>query len=33
MVQMGGTVRELAETELCYTSQFDAAKDPSTSPG
>lgn len=27
-IQMGGTVRDLAETELCYAPQFGAAKDP-----
>ncbi len=28
MIQMGGTVRDLAEAELCYAPQFGAAKDP-----
>jgi rhodanese-related sulfurtransferase len=28
MIQMGGTVRDLAEVELCYAPQFGAAKDP-----
>lgn len=27
-LQMGGTVRDLAESELCYSPQFGAAKDP-----
>jgi NADPH-dependent 2,4-dienoyl-CoA reductase/sulfur reductase-like enzyme/rhodanese-related sulfurtransferase len=27
-IQMGGTVRDLAEAELCYAPQFGAAKDP-----
>ena len=28
MIQMGGTVHDLAEVELCYAPQFGAAKDP-----
>jgi NADPH-dependent 2,4-dienoyl-CoA reductase/sulfur reductase-like enzyme/rhodanese-related sulfurtransferase len=28
MIQMGATVRDLAEAELCYAPQFGAAKDP-----
>ena len=28
MIQMGGTVHDLAEAELCYAPQFGAAKDP-----
>ena len=28
MIQMGGTVHNLAEVELCYAPQFGAAKDP-----
>jgi NADPH-dependent 2,4-dienoyl-CoA reductase/sulfur reductase-like enzyme/rhodanese-related sulfurtransferase len=28
VIQMGGTVRDLAEAELCYAPQFGAAKDP-----
>jgi rhodanese-related sulfurtransferase len=28
MIQMGGTMRDLAEAELCYAPQFGAAKDP-----
>ena len=28
MIQMGATVRDLAEVELCYAPQFGAAKDP-----
>jgi NADPH-dependent 2,4-dienoyl-CoA reductase/sulfur reductase-like enzyme/rhodanese-related sulfurtransferase len=28
MIQMSGTVRDLAEAELCYAPQFGAAKDP-----
>jgi NADPH-dependent 2,4-dienoyl-CoA reductase/sulfur reductase-like enzyme/rhodanese-related sulfurtransferase len=28
MIQKGGTVRDLAEAELCYAPQFGAAKDP-----
>ena len=28
MIQMGGTVYDLAQTELCYAPQFGAAKDP-----
>jgi rhodanese-related sulfurtransferase len=27
-IQMGGTVRDLAEAELCYAPQFGGAKDP-----
>jgi rhodanese-related sulfurtransferase len=27
-IQFGGTVHDLAETELCYAPQFGAAKDP-----
>ncbi|MFN8643129.1 MAG: FAD-dependent oxidoreductase [Candidatus Binatia bacterium] len=28
MIQLGGTVRDLAEAELCYAPQFGGAKDP-----
>ena len=28
MIQLGGTVRDLAEAELCYAPQFGSAKDP-----
>jgi rhodanese-related sulfurtransferase len=28
MIQMGGTVHDLAEAELCYAPQFGSAKDP-----
>jgi len=28
MIQMGGTVADLAEAELCYAPQYGAAKDP-----
>ena len=28
MIQMGGTVHDLAEAELCYAPQYGAAKDP-----
>ena len=27
-IQIGGTVHDLAEAELCYAPQFGAAKDP-----
>jgi NADPH-dependent 2,4-dienoyl-CoA reductase/sulfur reductase-like enzyme/rhodanese-related sulfurtransferase len=32
-IQMGGTVRDLAEAELCYAPQFGAAKDPANLAG
>jgi hypothetical protein len=28
MIQMGGTVHDLAEAELCYAPQYGSAKDP-----
>jgi NADPH-dependent 2,4-dienoyl-CoA reductase/sulfur reductase-like enzyme/rhodanese-related sulfurtransferase len=33
IIQMGGTVRDLAEAELCYAPQFGAAKDPANLAG
>jgi len=33
LVQMGGTVRDLAEVELCYAPQFGGAKDPANLAG
>ena len=33
MIQLGGTVRDLAEAELCYAPQFGGAKDPANLAG
>lgn len=33
LIQMGGTVRDLAEAELCYAPQFGGAKDPANLAG
>lgn len=33
MIQLGGTVHDLAEAELCYAPQFGAAKDPANIAG